>query len=165
MTRPPVESASAAGCVYAGKEKNFMRQKVVRTAGTVLAIGIGIYAAYLGGMHGYYEISNGIRNPHALLFDAVSGNPLTADFPGWPGWPALSIVPDLRITGILVEIVAGALLLWLVLYFRRRNWGSVIIALSLALLAFGGGFKPPFFGIVAGIAGILAKKADRPPEA
>jgi hypothetical protein len=71
-----------------------INSKVIRTAGAELAIGIGIYAAYLGGMHGYYEISNGSRNPQALLFDAVSGKPLTADFPGWPGWPALSIVQE-----------------------------------------------------------------------
>jgi hypothetical protein len=141
-----------------------MKRDVFRTAGTLLTIGIGLYAVYLGGMHGYYEILNGSRNPHAIFFDAISGNPLAADFPGWPGWPAMSIVPNLLISGIMVEITAGALLLWLVLFSGRRKWGIWIVILALVLCLFGGGFKPPFFAAAAGVAGILVKRPDRQPK-
>ena len=122
---------------------------------------LGIYAAYLGGMHGYYEILNGGKNPGGILFDAISGHSLAIDFPGWPGWPAMSIIPNLWITGIVVFLIDGIFLFWLLFFFRHKKWGIILLCLSLLLCVFGGGFKPPFYGIVASVIGMIITRMDR----
>ncbi len=138
-----------------------MKKGIVRIIGTVLAILIGIYAVYLGGMHGYYEILNGQKNPGGFFFDAISGNSLATNFPGWPGWPAMSIIPDLWVTGIVVFTINGAFLLWLLIFPKHRKWGTIVVCLSMLLCLFGGGFKPPFYGILAGAIGIVARRIEQ----
>jgi hypothetical protein len=141
-----------------------MRRSMIKAVGTVLAVLMGIYAVYLGGMHGYYEIMNGMKNPGGIVFDAISGNSLATEFTGWPGWPAFSIIPDVWITGVVVFILDGMLLIWLFLFFNRKQWGAGLLCLSIFLFLFGGGFKPPFLGAMAGGIGIIAKKTDSRPE-
>ncbi len=138
-----------------------MKKGTVRIIGIAIPILIGIYAAYLGGMHGYYEILNGPKNPGGFFFDAISGNPLATDFPGWPGWPAMSIIPDLWITGAAVLIIDGAFLLWLLAFPKHRKWGMIVVCLSILLCLFGGGFKPPFYGILAGATGMITKRIEQ----
>jgi len=135
-----------------------MKEKLSRIMGTIIAIIIGVYAIYLGSVHGYYELLNGSKNPNGIFFDAISGNSLAIDFPDWPGWPAMSIIPNLLVTGILVFIIASIILLWLLLYYNHKKWGSILIIMAIVMCLFGGGFKPPFFLILAGIIGIIKNR-------
>ncbi len=138
-----------------------MKKGIVRIIGTAIPILIGIYAVYLGSMHGYYELLNGQKNPGSFFFDATSGNSLAADFPGWPGWPAMSIIPDLWITGVVVFAIDGVFLFWLLVFLKHKKWGMILVCLSLLLCLFGGGFKPPFYGILAGAIGIAARRVEQ----
>jgi hypothetical protein len=138
-----------------------MRKRIIRIVGTAIVIIIGICAIYLGGMHGYYEIMNGPKNPGSFFFDAISGNSLAHDFPGWPGWPAMSIIPNLLITGMFVIMIDGIFLFWLLFFLNHKKWGIVVFSLSILLCLFGGGFKPPFFGIVAGVIGIMVERTKQ----
>jgi hypothetical protein len=138
-----------------------MKRKQIRIIGTVIAIIIGIYAIYLGGMHGYYEVKNGSKNPSGIFFDAISGNSLAIKFPDWPGWPAMSIIPNLLVTGILVIIIASIILFWLLLYNNHKKWGQILLIMAIIFCLFGGGFKPPFFIIIAGIIGTIINRIDQ----
>ncbi len=133
-------------------------KKSIRIIITILTILIEIYAAYLGGMHGYYEITNGHKDPGGILFDAISGNSLATYFNGWPGWPAMSIIPDLLITGIVVLVFDGILLVWFIVFINRKKWGIILLCLSVLLCVCGGGFMPPFYAIMAGIIVSITKR-------
>ena len=124
----------------------------------IIVIIIGAYAIYLSGMHGYYEVLLGNNNPNGVFFDAITGNLLSKQFSGWPGWPAFSIIPNFLITGLLVFTIDGLFLIWLVFFHNNQRWGAVIILFSILLCIFGGGFKPPFFGIVSGVISKIGNK-------
>jgi hypothetical protein len=138
-----------------------MKKKLIVTIGFSIALIIGVYAIYLGGAHGYYELLNGSKNPNGLFFDAISGNSLASDFPDWPGWPAMSIIPNLLITGILVFVITGFILFWTLLFFNHKKWGTILLCLAIVMCLFGGGFKPPFFMIIAGTLGIIIKRINQ----
>jgi hypothetical protein len=58
------------------------------------------------------------------------------------GEPAMTLVPNLLVTGILAALLSLALLLWAVLFVQRENGARVMILLSIALLLVGGGIFP-----------------------
>jgi hypothetical protein len=72
--------------------------------------------------------------------------------------PAMSILPNFLITGILTVILGLLIIVWSVAFVQRKNGGVILILLSVALLLFGGGFFPPLIGIVGGAAGTKINK-------
>jgi hypothetical protein len=73
--------------------------------------------------------------------------------------PAMTILPNYIITGILTVILGLLTMIWSAVYVQRKNGGSILILLSIILLLFGGGFFPPLFGMVGGTAGIKINKS------
>lgn len=67
--------------------------------------------------------------------------------------PAMTLIPNLLVTGIVAIIVSLIIITWASLLVQRKHGGVVLILLSLLLLLVGGGFAPIPFGIVAGVAG------------
>ena len=67
--------------------------------------------------------------------------------------PAMSIIPNFLITGILAMLLSLVLLVWAVRFVQSKYNGWVQMALSVLLLLFGGGFFPPIIGFVGGLAG------------
>ena len=65
------------------------------------------------------------------------------------GEPALTIIPNLLITGIMAIGVSVAIAVWSVWFADRRHGGLVLIGLSIVLLLVGGGFGPPLIGVLA----------------
>jgi hypothetical protein len=56
---------------------------------------------------------------------------------------------------------AGMLIiLWSIFFIESRSGGNILILLSIVLFFIGGGFIPPFIGI---IAGILGRRINKPP--
>ena len=111
-----------------------------------IGTGLGILAALAGFEHG--------------LGEALQGHVAPSDwmFPSWPdvaaldplgGEPAMSLIPDLLVTGVVTMVVSGALLA--VVLHRRQDLRTRLTTalLSVALLLVGGGFFPPLFGLVA----------------
>lgn len=112
--------------------------------------------AMAGIEHGIGEMLQGNIAPPALMF------------PSWPargffsilgGEPAMSIVPNLLVSGILAVVVSSVFLASATVFVRRRHTGLVLIALSVVLLLVGGGFGPPILGLIVGVA---AMKLDSP---
>lgn len=103
--------------------------------------------------HGYFEILQGSIAPSRLMINAV-GPSCQAEKIWHACLPALTILPNFLITGILAILIGLCILVWAAFFIKRENGGLILILLSLLLLLFGGGFVSAFTGILAGAAGI-----------
>jgi hypothetical protein len=109
----------------------------------------GALVAFAGFEHGVGEILQGPVAPAGL---AIESWPDVEAFEILGGEPAMTVIPNLLVTGVLAVIVALAIGIWSVMFVERRFGGLGLIALSVLLLLVGGGFGPPLMGIVLGIA-------------
>ncbi len=123
-------------------------RKATKTAATWL----GIVAGVAGLEHGYFEFLQGNTPTPGLAFP--SWGPPCAPEEIWHACePAMSIIPNFLITGILAMLLSLALMVWTVWFVQRRHGGWVQVALSALLLLFGGGFFPPIIAFIGGLAG------------
>lgn len=126
-------------------------------AGTVTSVRVfGALAAFAGVEHGLGEIVQGRGAPPAVVFESW---PDVAAFEPLDGEPAMSLVPDLLVSGVLSVLIALALGVVAVLHPRRRRSGPLLVGLSVSLLLVGGGFGPPLLGV---LAGLLATRVHAP---
>jgi hypothetical protein len=124
----------------------------------VIAIITGIFSGFVGGVHGYFEITHGSVRPEGTFFDAISGKMLATTNPKWTGWPATTVIPNFLIAGILVVIVGLFIIGWTILRVNRKGGGQIIFILAVVLCFLGGGFVPPLFGVISGISGMVIEK-------
>jgi hypothetical protein len=114
----------------------------------IAASAIGIFAGLGGASHGPGEILQGNVAPSDVMIKA------------WPsltalgGEPAMTIIPNFIVTGVLAIIFGLIVAAWAGAYVERRMGGLVLILLSIVLLLVGGGIIPPLFGIAAGVIGV-----------
>jgi hypothetical protein len=114
---------------------------------------LGIVAGIAGLEHGYFEILQGNTRPAGLAFPSW-GPDICDPAKIWHACePAMSILPNFLITGILAMLLSVVLIAWAGWFVQRRHGGLAQIGLSIALLLFGGGFFPPLIGIIGGAAG------------
>ncbi len=116
----------------------------------VLASALGIFAGLGGGvLHGIGEVLQGSVAPNGIMIE------------GWPalqvvaGEPAMTIVPNFLLTGILAIIVGIIVTIWAGKLIQHKSGGLILILLSIVMLLVGGGVIPPFFGIAAGVIAVL----------
>lgn len=128
------------------------------SASRIVVSTFGAVVAFAGVEHGVGEILQGPVGPAAL---AIESWPDVKAFEILGGEPALTVIPNLLVTGVLAVIVALALGIWSVMFVERRYGGLVLIALSVLLLLVGGGFGPPLMGIILGIAATRIGAASR----
>ncbi|MFN2237162.1 MAG: hypothetical protein ACK2U1_23275 [Anaerolineales bacterium] len=136
----------------------------MRNATKSVSTWFGIAAGIAGIEHGYFEILQGDSRPESLMI--ASMGPPCEPTEIWNACePAMTIIPNFLVTGILAIIFGLAILIWSVAFIQRKNAGVVLILLSMALLLFGGGLFPPLIGIVGGIAGLKINKSlgDKQP--
>lgn len=113
------------------------------------AIILGVFAGVGGASHGPGEILQGNMAPSTTMIEA------------WPsltalgGEPAMTIIPNFTVTGVLAILVGLLVAVWAGFYIERKAGGLLLVLLSIMLLLVGGGIVPPFFGIAAGIIGAL----------
>jgi hypothetical protein len=113
------------------------------------AVILGVFAGLGGASHGPGEILQGNVAPSEIMIKA------------WPeltalnGEPAMTIVPNFLVTGILTIIFGLLVAAWAGKFVERKSGGLVLILLSIIMLLVGGGIVPPFFGVAAGIIGVL----------
>jgi hypothetical protein len=113
----------------------------------VFASTFGAVMALAGIEHGIGEIFQGNVTPNGVM---ILSWPESEFFRSLSGEPAMTIVPNLLVTGILAVLVSLALLVWSVLFVHRKYGGLVMTLLSIAMLLVGGGIFPPIFGILIG---------------
>lgn len=121
----------------------------VNGAGLVATL-FGLLAGLGGITHGIGEVLQGNIVPSGIIIDSWTQGPIATNM---GGEPAMTIVPNLLVTGLLTIVVSLAILVWAAVFVQRKNGGRILIGLSIVMLLVGGGFGPPIIGILAGAAG------------
>jgi hypothetical protein len=121
----------------------------MRTATRLMISTFGALVGLIGIEHGLGEVLQGSLAPDGIMILSWPGS---AFFQVLGGEPALTILPNLLLTGILAIFFSLAYLVWALLFVQRKNSGAILTLLSIAMLLFGGGIFPPVFGIVIGAA-------------
>ena len=116
----------------------------------------GVLVGLAGIEHGIFEILQGNVKPDGLLIDAIG--------PSQRFWEhssetALTIIPNILISGISAIILGVAVTIWAAYHVDKKHGASVLMLLSITLWLVGGGFAPVFMAIFAFIA---ASRIDRP---
>jgi hypothetical protein len=111
----------------------------------VAASALGIFTGLGGASHGPGEMLLGNVAPSNIVFQA------------WPsltalgGEPAMTLIPNLLVTGILTIAVGVLLAVWAAKFISRKHSGLMLILFTIVLLLVGGGIVPPLFGVAAGV--------------
>lgn len=117
----------------------------------VTASVFGVYAGLLGMEHGYFETLQG-----NVVLTGVRIRARSAELPFPFGHePAMTIVPNFLVTGILAMIVGLLIVTWTTAFIQKKNGGVVLLLLSIILFFVGGGFGPITLLITASIAATL----------
>ncbi len=125
----------------------------------------GVMTASMGGLmgmagieHGIGEILQGSTAPAGLMIQSWPGS---AFFHSMGGEPALTVIPNLLVTGILAVFFSLAYGVWVIFMVQRKNGGLVLILLALGMLLVGGGIFPPIIGAGIGILRTRIQAPDR----
>jgi hypothetical protein len=132
----------------------------MRKATRITASVLGVIAGGASIEHGVFEMLQGPIRPEGLMI-ASMGPPCVPEVTWNACEPAMTILPNLLITGMLAIVLGIIIIVWSVLFVHRRHGGLVLIAFSLLALLFGGGIFPPVIGVVAGAIGT---RINRPME-
>jgi hypothetical protein len=119
-------------------------------AARVVASIFGVLAGLGGITHGVGETLQGNVAPDGIVINSWTQGPIATNM---GGEPAMTIVPNLLVTGILTIIVSLAVIVWSAAFVQRENGSLILILLSITMLLVGGGFGSPIIGILAGVAG------------
>lgn len=122
---------------------------------------LGAYAGLLAILHGLFATMQGGRVPDGLLFNAI-GPPCQPEAIWHACFPAMTLIPNLLVTGIAATLVGLGMAVWSAAFVGRKRGGLTLGALSLLALFVGGGFVPVFIGIVATVAGSRLSAPVRP---
>ena len=129
----------------------------MRSATRVVASVFGVFAGLGGLEHGYFEMLQGNVKPSSIMINSI-GPPCQPDTVWHACEPAMTIIPNFFITGILAIIVGLIVLIWAAAFVQRKNGGLVLILLSILMLFVGGGIFPPLIGIIGGVVGTRINK-------
>ncbi|WKZ35141.1 MAG: isoprenylcysteine carboxylmethyltransferase family protein [Anaerolineales bacterium] len=120
---------------------------------------LGIYAGLIAIQHGIFEILQGNTAPDGLIFNAI-GTPCQAEMVWHACFPAMTLIPNLLVTGIAAMLAGVGMTVWAAAFVGRRRGGRVLGLLTLLALLVGGGFVPVFIGMAAAVtAGNLGSPA------
>jgi len=121
----------------------------MKTATRIMIATFGGFVGLMGIEHGLGEVLQGNTAPNGLVF------------PSWPdsqffavldGEPAMSVIPNLFITGILAIIVSLFYFIWATMLVQRKHSSMVLILASILMLTVGGGIFTPILGILIAAA-------------
>jgi hypothetical protein len=129
----------------------------MRSATQITVSTFGVMMALAGIEHGIGEVLQGNTAPSGIMFPSW---PEAEFFRNVAGEPAMSIVPNLLITGILAVLFSLIYLVWATRFVQRKHAGLILILLAIIMLLVGGGIFPPIIGI---FIGILATKIKTQP--
>jgi len=113
---------------------------------SMLFLVLGTLAGIMGIEHGIGEVLEGYRPTNGVF---ILSWPDSAFFEIMAGEPAMTIVPNYLVTGLLAIFFSGAFLIILVKPGLDRKAIIILFALLVLMLLTGGGFGPPILGIIA----------------
>jgi len=118
----------------------------------------GVLAGLAGIEHGVGEILQGSMAPGGLVIQSWPGSDF---FAAVSGEPAMTVIPNLLVTGILAMLLSLLFIAWVTVYLPRKYSGWGMVLLSIAMLLAGAGFGPPLLGLILSAAWFLAAPAAR----
>lgn len=121
----------------------------MRNATKVTVSAFGALAGLAGLEHGIGEVLQGNSAPAGIMILSWPGSEF---FRILNGEPAMTLIPNFLVTGILAILLSLIFLVWATTLVQRKNGGLVLILLSIFMLLAGGGFGPPMLGIILGVA-------------
>ncbi len=146
---------------YASKHgstrENDLLEKMNSATRAVVSV-MGAVMGLAGLEHGIGEIWQGNQQPAGIMFQSWADHPFFASV---NGEPAMSLIPNLLVSGIVSVLVSLAILFWVTICIRHKQGGLVLIMLSIILLLVGGGIFPPVLSL---LIGLVATRIDTPPS-
>jgi hypothetical protein len=124
----------------------------LRRAARQLALVFGIAAGGASIEHGYFETRWGNVRPDSIMI-ASMGPPCQPEQIWNACEPAMTILPNMFVTGLLAISIGILVLIWSVGFVHKKHGGLILIGLSILMLLFGGGIFPPLIGIIGGVVG------------
>jgi hypothetical protein len=115
-------------------------------ATTTLFLTLSILAGIMGIEHGIGEVLEGYRPTEGVF---ILSWPTSAFFEIMGGEPAMTIVPNYFITGLLAIFFSGAFLFLSVKPSLDRKAITILFVILFLMLVTGAGFGPPILGLVA----------------
>lgn len=127
----------------------------IMSATRIVASTFGVLVGLAGIEHGLFEMLQGNVRPDSWLFAAIG--------PAQRFWEhgtehAVTVVPNLFVTGILAMIVGLLVAAWSVWFVQRKYGAGVLLLLSILLFLVGGGFAPIFMAIAAAVTATRINK-------
>lgn len=123
----------------------------INKATKTVVMAFGILLAFAGIEHGIGEILQGNVEPDSIFIKSWGDSELFSIF---AGEPAMSLIPNFFISGILAILVSIGIIIWVIFFLNTRMSGLILVLLSGLLLIVGGGFGPPLIGFIIGFAGM-----------
>lgn len=117
----------------------------MKSATRVLISTFGGLVGVMGMEHGIGEALQGSTTPDGIM---ILSWPESEFFRILGGEPAMTIIPNLLVTGILATLVSLGFLIWAVWFVERKHSGLILLLLALLMLLVGGGIFPPVFGLL-----------------
>lgn len=123
----------------------------MRSARQTTLASMGSIVALAGLEHGLGEVLQGSVAPASTF---IQSWPDSAFYRSLQGEPAMTLIPNLAVSGIATIVLSVAFFIWVVRFVDRRGSALVMAGLSMAMLLVGGGFGPPLLGLVLTAAAI-----------
>ncbi|MHA1995814.1 MAG: hypothetical protein ACW97Z_14800 [Candidatus Hodarchaeales archaeon] len=121
----------------------------------VVASTLGVLVGLAGIEHGILELLQGNVTPSSIWIDAIGPE---QRFWEYASETAITIVPNLFMTGILAIIVGFLVTIWAMAFVDRKYGARILLLLSIVLWLVGGGFAPIFFIIFASVTATRINK-------
>jgi len=126
--------------------------------GTRLVVAaFGILCGLTGIIAGFFETLQGNIAPSGLMISTIgSSYTMAEDFTYF----AVTIIPNLLITGIAAILLSSLVIIWSIRYVDRKNGAIILLGLSIAQMLVGGGWVID----LAIITSLLATRINKPQE-
>lgn len=128
----------------------------INRATKTLAASLCILGGIASIIHGIFEVLQGNTPVKAGKIFAISPVHRMWEY---GGEPALTIIPNYLITGILSIAISAFVFIWAIAFIDKRHNLSGIIILTILMLLFGGGLASPTFMLLAIITTIFVKRS------
>lgn len=126
----------------------------MKNATYTMTVAVGALMGLGGIEHGIGEILQGNTAPTGIM---ILSWPETPFFRILGGEPAMTIIPNLLVTGILAILSSLIFLIWTTRFVRKENGGPVLVLLSIIMLLVGGGIAPPLIGTILGASVTISR--------
>jgi hypothetical protein len=90
------------------------------SAARIIASIFGVLAGLGGITHGIGEILQGNVAPSGIIINSWTKGPIATNL---GGEPAMTIIPNLFVTGVLTLIVSLAVVIWAAAFVQKKNGG------------------------------------------